>query len=158
MDEKIVSRNPNKYYNKISVKDNAAILREFNDFGEDEKPIRFCPHCGENGIHNPLGPRLDYTERDKDEWLECNRPNRGCGKIYPRYQSKVESNVTDFIEPSTNPFDSGHAKIIGNENKRFKKSDTEKQRERQLKELNSIDDEDERRDRRKVGFVEYDSY
>lgn len=152
MTDELVSRNPDKYYSKINVKDNAAIVRQFNDFGSEEEPVRFCEHCKENNIHNVLGPRLDYDERDKDDWLQCTG-RKGCGKIFARYASKVESNVSDFVQTESNPHDSGHAKIIGIGNKRYKRSDIEKKRERQLRELDSIVDPDERRDRKKVGFV-----
>ena len=113
-------------------------------------------------MYNELGPRIyeilkpnqqpKPLPRDADEWLQCNKPNRGCGRIYARYQSKIEAGIGDMIASESNPHDTGQS-VVGLDNKRYKKTEIEKQRERQLKEIESIEDEDERRDRKKVGFI-----
>jgi len=94
-------------------------------------------------LYNELGPRIyeilkpnqqpKPLPRDADEWLQCNKPNRGCGRIYARYQSKIEAGIGDMIASESNPHDTGQS-VVGLDNKRYKKTEIEKQRERQLKE------------------------
>ena len=47
--------------------------------------------------------------------------------------------------------------IVGLENKRFNKTDIQKQHDRLLKQIDDCDDEDIKKELRKVNTVEYDS-
>jgi hypothetical protein len=78
---------------------------------------------------------------DHDQWLQCNKPNRGCGRIYPVNQTKVESDVQDFAETESSPHEQGKT-ITGIENKRFRKTDIELERVRQRKEIDAQTDPD----------------
>ena|SRR5688572_23382367 len=147
----------------ISRKDFAGIIGDYDD---DTEPVRFCPHCLEYNLHNELGPRIyeilkpgekpKPLPHDANNWLQCNKPNRGCGRIYPVNQTKVESSVKDFAETQTNPHDQGRT-IVGLGNKRTKKSEIQKERERQRKAIDAEKDEDIKREMRAGRIVERDS-
>ena len=147
---------------QISRKDTTGIIGNY----DDDEPIRFCPHCLEYNMYNVLGPRiyeiLKPNEKpkplphDASQWLQCNKPNRGCGRIYARYQTKVESTVEDFAETETNPHDQGRT-IVGLQDKRIKKTDIQKERERQRKAIDAEKDPDIKREMRAGRIVERDS-
>ena len=116
--------------------------------------MRLCPDClkplGER-VYKPTKPNepKQPLPNDHDMWLMCYR----CYKVYPRYAVSTEDKLRQFTEPISNPHDITQS-ITGLDNKRYKKSNTQKQRERQKKELDSIEDPDERRDRKNIGFTE----
>ena len=63
---------------------------------------------------------LANDAHDKNEWIQCSHPRRGCGRIYRIHGVKVESDIIDVVE-KTDDYD--NPTIVGLENKRFKKTD-----------------------------------
>jgi len=122
-----------------------------SELDKDEK-ISYCPKCESNGLKKIMQQRIykpDEPSSDSHLWRQCHY----CGTIEPVYGLKIESELSDIVQIENNPHKIGENKVIGLMNKRYKKNNIQKQRERQKKELDSIEDEDERRDRRRVGFI-----
>jgi hypothetical protein len=100
---------------KINKKDNIGII-------EDSQPqhdaVALCQICmAKFSMRVPLGPRLDYTERDADKWRQC--PH--CRRIFPIYEIRHEGKLVGLLEPEENPFKST-GDITGLDNKGFDKT------------------------------------
>ena len=95
---------------KISNKDRIGIVHD----EEVHDSIAFCRLCERFGRRSPLGPRLDYNERDADKWRQCTF----CRRIFPIYEIKHEGKLVGLIEPEENPFKST-GEVIGLDNKVF---------------------------------------
>ena len=81
--------------------------------------------------------RGEKPAKDYDDWCQC---VSGCGKVFPRYQVKVEGILTDTIEVVSNPFDEG-INIVGLGNKQ-KKTGPERERQKVLDRIEEEKDED----------------
>lgn len=95
---------------KISNKDKIGIIV---DATPEHDAVAFCQICLRNfSIKAPLGPRLDYNERDADKWRQCTH----CRRIFPIYELKHEGKLVGLIEPEENPFKST-GEVTGLDNK-----------------------------------------
>lgn len=94
---------------KISNKDRIGIVE---DSTPEHDAVAFCRLCERFGIRAPLGPRLDYNERDADKWRQCTF----CRRIFPIYEIKHEGKLVGLLEPEENPFKST-GEVSGLDNK-----------------------------------------
>lgn len=94
---------------KISNKDRIGIIE---DTSAEHDAVAFCRLCERFGIRAPLGPRLDYNERDADKWRQCTF----CRRIFPIYEIKHEGKLVGLLEPEENPFKST-GEVTGLDNK-----------------------------------------
>jgi hypothetical protein len=97
---------------------------------EEEEPISYCPHCLEYNQYRVLQERVQLigetlSQSDRESFRQCH----SCGLLVPVYELKQESKLQDFVESSSNPFDSGRS-ITGLDNKK-KLTPTQKQRKKQ---------------------------
>ena len=118
---------------------------------EEKEHISYCQNCLEYDVHSVLGERIqlpgEIVTADKDNWKQCHN----CGTIYPKYEAKMESEIENVVETSTNLFDEGKS-IIGLGDKRKKKENKfEKIKERIEKEK----DEDFKAELKKGNTVEH---
>jgi len=119
---------------------------------EDRPRISYCPYCLDFGFREKLGPKLLISNEPKpadyDQWRQCHT----CGNIYPIYETKVESKLSDFVEFTDDPFDIG-PKIVGIGNK---KPTGTRQRERKkiLHRIEAEKDEDIKQALRRGNTVE----
>ena len=129
---------------KIKRKDTFSII---HDNGEEERVSRYCHHCMEYGFYNKLGPKIligdERPAPDHDKWCQC----LSCGHIYPIYEAKIESKLQDFVETSSNPFDTGKS-IVGLDNK-VKKTRFQKKIQRLKDRIDNEKDLDIKRELRK---------
>ncbi len=110
---------------KIPRKDKVDILED----SDADSEIAFCRYCQVNfNEHNPLGPRKDYEERDKDLWRQCTV----CNKIFPVYEVKYEGKLRGLIDAdqTANPFEQTKNAIVGFSNKDHRPSEKERLRKR----------------------------
>lgn len=129
-------------------------MQSVGDYEHEKPEISYCPRCEKNDILSILKERIypkDQTiPRDHELWKQCHE----CGQIVPIYEVKKESSLKDFVETSTNPFDQvDHNSIVALDNKK-KKTRAQKDRERQLKEIEKETDEDIKREIRMGNTVE----
>jgi hypothetical protein len=73
--------------------------------GTPKIEILYCKACNDVGLQGVLGPRI-YGENvvipsDADNWRQC----QTCGRIYPIYEVRGESDIDVDIEPLKNPFE-----------------------------------------------------
>jgi len=97
---------------KIERKSKVDILEE----SEPDTETSYCRFCMINfNMKHPLGPRLDYNERDADMWRQCYE----CWRIFPIYEVKYEGKLTGLIEAeqTTNPFEQTKSAIVGLSNR-----------------------------------------
>ena len=84
---------------------------------EDDKVVRFCPHCLEYNFEVPLGPRILFKGESKPvdylDWLQCDQ----CGNIYAVRDIQVESEISSDFTATDDPFDIGGS-IVGLGNKK----------------------------------------
>jgi hypothetical protein len=99
---------------------------------EEKEHISYCQNCLEYDVYSVLGERIylpgDIVTAVKDNCKQCHN----CGTIYPKYEAKMESEIENVVETSTNPFDEGEY-IIGLGNKRKKKEINLKRLKKELK-------------------------
>lgn len=64
-----------------------------------------CKICADTGLQGVLGPRIyginEVIPTDADNWRQC----RDCGRVYPIYEVRGQSEIEVDIEPLKNPFD-----------------------------------------------------
>ena len=97
---------------KIDRKSKVDILEE----SEPDTETAYCRFCMINfNMKHPLGPRLDYNERDADMWRQCYE----CWRIFPIYEVKYEGKLTGLIEAedTNNPFEQTKSAIVGLSNR-----------------------------------------
>ncbi|HEX7178149.1 MAG TPA: hypothetical protein VF220_00370 [Nitrososphaeraceae archaeon] len=114
---------------------------DYND--NDDSKISHCKHCLEYGFKVPLKNRI-YPDNepipvDHDQFRQCHE----CGTIVPIYELEKEASIKDVVETVENPFDQGKD-FLGIDNRKSankRKRQTDRQRE-----LDSIKDEDLKRE------------
>jgi hypothetical protein len=99
-------------------------------------------HCEKYGFKEKLGPRIypanEPVPSDTDHWNMCWE----CGTIYALFELSKESQITDVVETTGNPFDSGKD-FLGIDSRKLRK------KKRKEQELDYIDDEDVKRELKK---------
>lgn len=118
--------------NKVEILD--LSINEFNDNDE----VRYCPHCEKYGFKEILGARIypkdEPKPSDADQWLMCWE----CGNIYALYELSKESQITDVVETTDSPFDSGK-NFLGIDSRTLRK------KKRQKETFDFINDDDVKR-------------
>jgi hypothetical protein len=78
--------------------------------------VSYCQRCLKMAnVRSKLGNRIYFPDEfgrtvippDDDKWRQCHR----CGKIYGRYETKQETELTSLTEPGDNPFKFGNGQI-----------------------------------------------
>ena len=118
----------------------------------EQEAISYCQRCLKSNVYSILQERVYLpdeitNEHDRENWRQCHH----CGQIVPIYEAKKESKLTDFVEVSSNPFDSSKA-IVGLDNKK-KLTPVQKQRQKQLERINNEKDKDIQAELRKGNLV-----
>lgn len=114
----------------------------------------YCEPCRNVGVYSIMGPRVNYSAEDKDNWRQC----YSCGRVVAIHEIKIEGKLQDVTETYDNPFSSNDGKIHGIGGERKFDITGKTQRKRKLKQgLFRIKDEDLRRELRK-GSVKLISY
>lgn len=112
------------------------------DSFESDTEFFYCTECKDE--LNKLYPRADYNESDADQWLQC----RICGDIKNINEFKHSSKLESFAVPSDNPYE-GKNIIMGLDNK-VKRTGRQRDPDNHRKYLDSIEDKNEREDRKKL--------
>ena len=111
---------------------------EFNDNDE----VKYCPHCEKYGFKEKLEPRIypanEPKPTDSDQWKMCSE----CGTIYALYELSKESQITDVVQTTDSPFESGKD-FLGIDSRKLRNKRRKKQ------ELDYIEDEDVKRELKK---------
>lgn len=85
---------------------------------EREEEVACCQRCLEMAnIRSKLGNRIYFPDSsghivippDDDKLRQCHR----CGKIYGRYETKQETELTSLTEPGDNPFKFNSSSVMG---------------------------------------------
>jgi hypothetical protein len=92
---------------KISKKSGIGII----DSDEDKERISYCPSCEEIGLKNLPQQRIYLPHElidgkeptDKELWKQCHY----CGRVYPKYEQKYQSELGETVQTSDNPHDIG---------------------------------------------------
>ncbi|MGI8720565.1 MAG: hypothetical protein ACR2KF_08595 [Nitrososphaeraceae archaeon] len=96
---------------------------------DDEEVISYCPRCEKQDYLSILQERVYLPDQpipsDHELWKQCHH----CGQLVPVHELKKESKLQDFVQVSSNPFDSKKA-VVGLGNK--------KPKDRRQKELDKI--------------------
>jgi hypothetical protein len=88
----------------------SALYGDGSDTVKEE--LSYCEHCLVVGIKSKLQKRLWQFNHEKKEYEQVADPDKErfmqcwtCGDIFPVYEVKKESKITDFVEVSEDPFD-----------------------------------------------------
>ncbi len=72
---------------------------------DEQTHTSYCERCEKLGFLSVLQDRVyppyEPIPSDHDLWKQCHR----CGEVFPIYEVKKESRLTDFVETSDNPFE-----------------------------------------------------
>jgi len=102
-------------------------IRKFCDCFGQELEAQTCEYCQQT-------KPVKCVTHDMENWKQCH----DCGTIYPKYEAKMESEIENVVETSTNPFDEGKS-IVGLGNKKPKnryqkmKERIEKEKDKDIK-------------------------
>ena len=141
----------------MKVRERFGIIRGSpEDDIEVERPqIRYCPSCLESGFREILGPKIlmvgEEKPADYDQWLQC----LACGRIFPIYESSIESKIQDSTQVIDNPFEQGKS-IIGLKNVtkgKTRETDLQKRIKRMKKEIAVEKDPDIKAELKKGNIV-----
>jgi len=116
------------------------------DYEDSNKEIFYCTQC--IGEKNMLYPRANYDASDADQWLQC----RVCASILNKNDLIHTGKLQGFTIPSDNRYQDSKNLIVS-----VYDHDKPKNRkiERWKKEIDSIEDKDEREEKKRIGFIKF---
>jgi hypothetical protein len=145
----------------ISRRRNFVALIEDEEIEREEEVRKtYCERCDkEYGVKALLGPRImplddkgqpEPKPADYDEWLQC----RGCGSMYHKQEVKQEAKLGDFVETSDNPHEDSKSTIETlYPRTKGKRSNNRLKQKKKQEQLDSIKDEDIKREVKRGGKV-----